>query len=146
MAALKKKTSYPIADHENIKLLQSYVLQSNIKIDDNYYKNILNYFENILINDSLKNLYINPFNKNIFLNIIYNDFILKKIKNSSKNGEGSEHFIFLEKLLHLVIKSYLININNYNYKSTSIRIIYLIFLNKEKDNKTPLLSEKVIDT
>ncbi|KAL6927267.1 hypothetical protein ACO0SA_003565 [Hanseniaspora valbyensis] len=146
MAALKNNTSYPIADHENIKLLQSYVLQSNIKIDDNYYKNILNYFENVLINDSLRNLYINPFNKNIFLNIIYNDFILKKIKNSSKNEEGSEHFIFLEKLLHLVIKSYLININNYNYKSTSIRIIYLIFLNKEKDNKTPLLSEKVIDT
>ena len=145
MADLKNNTSYPIADHENIKFLQSYVLQSNIKIDDNYYKNILNYFENILINDSLKNLYINPFNKNIFLNIIYNDFILKKIKNSSKNGEGSEHFIFLEKLSHLVIKSYLININNYNYKSTSIKIIYLIFLNKEKDNKTPLLSEKVID-
>ncbi|OBA25526.1 hypothetical protein HANVADRAFT_53873, partial [Hanseniaspora valbyensis NRRL Y-1626] len=145
MEALKNNTAYPIADHENIKLLQSYVLQSNIKIDDNYYKSILSYFENILMNDSLRNLYINPFNKNIFLNIIYNDFILKKIKNSSKNGEGSEHFIFLEKLLHLVIKSYLININNYNYKSTSIRMIYLIFLNKEKDNKTPLLSEKVID-
>ncbi|XBW38127.1 hypothetical protein QEN19_003723 [Hanseniaspora menglaensis] len=140
----KQVNTNPVANQKHIKALQDFVQQNSNKVDDVYYSVVLSHFDEILVQNSLRNVYIDAFNKNIILNIVFNDIILKKIKFTTKCSETSWHFDFLEKLFFLIIKSYFININNYNYKSMAIRIIYLVFLNKEKDLKTPLVNKEII--
>lgn len=146
MVVLNSLNRYPISDNFHIRLLQEEVFNNCATVDGGYYSRVLNHFEDILVNDSLNNLYINPYNKNIFINIIYNDKILKKIKSSHKSIWKSDHASFLDELVHLLIKSYLLNINNYNYKSISITMIYLLTFNKLEDNETSFIKQEVVSS
>lgn len=144
MVVLNINSGFPIADHISISLLQEEVFNNHRTIDCEYYGKVLNHFENILVTDSLNNVYISPYNKSIFINIIYNDKILKKIKSINKNIWESDHATFLDKLVYLLIKSYLLNINNYNYKSISITMIHLLAFSKVTENETTFNKERVV--
>lgn len=124
----------------------------NIKDYNVYYNEILHYTEAIIFQELNKNCIIENYDKNILTNITYENLIIKKVKNklanyqSLSNCDENVHISFLNELLKVLVKSYVIyNYNNINYKRILLEMIYLIFLNKKNDKKTPLLNLKIID-
>lgn len=124
---------------------------SNIKDYGLFYKQVLQNVDAIIFQELRENCIIENYDKNILINITYENLIIKKVKNKLANYQSLSshheniHISFLNKLLQSLIKSYVIyNYNNINYQRILLEMIYLIFLNKQNDNKTPLLNSDII--
>lgn len=123
----------------------------NIKDYSLFYRQVLHYINAIIFQELKENCVIENFDKSMLLNITYENLVIKKVKSklanyqSLSNHDENIHISFLNKLLQSLVKSYVIyNYNNINYRRILLEMMYLIFLNKPKDNKTPLLNSDII--